>query len=557
MKPKPRDEHSLIHSVEEATELLRRVDMGAWVWWFGGTVPFVCAMLHFVSDMSRAAGAWDRLPTASLMLALSYWWMKVAQAVFSDHLLRQLRGDTQPARLSVRGWLRLITSQAMIHCTAFFMLPLSLTAMLPFGWAYAGYHNVSVLAMSHFRDGGRTRELMRKAVIHSHYRQGQNHGILVVMFAFACIVWFNGFIGSLTAVQLAKAITGEESAFSRNPMLLFGSGVMTTTIMVSYLLVGPMVKSLYVLRCFYSLSRKNGEDLIVAFRRAQPMLVVLLALGLVLSPCHQSEAAEARPAAVESVVPGNADQLDKNIREVLQREAFQWRMPRDAKRDSKEPPGWLEGFVKVISGWIKQAFDWMEKQLDDWIVKKIKDLFRDMFQGRKHYNDTAPSAWAESAQTTLKVLLAVLGLIIVVMLVRFWLRSPPAKAKANVEAMPEVNLESDHVIASQLPENEWLRLAQEKMESGDYRLAMRALFLATLAHLGDRKLVMIRKSKSNGDYVRELALRARDRNDMRTRFADSVRTFDWAWYGWHDVTRELLEQFRDNHQRIVSDGVPS
>ena len=122
--------------------------------------------------------------------------------------------------------------------------------------------------------------------------------------------------------------------------------------------------------------------------------------------------------------------------------------------------------------------------------------------------------------------------------------------------MPEVNLESDQIIATQLPENEWLRLAQEKIDSGDYRLAMRAFFLATLAHLGERKLLMIRKSKSNGDYVRELALRARDRNDLRGMFTESVRTFDWAWYGWHDVTRDLLDQFRTNHQHIVSDGVP-
>jgi hypothetical protein len=486
--------------------------------------------------------------------------MKVAQAVFSDHLLRQLRGETDPAKLSVRSWLRFITSQAMIHCTAFFMLPLSIAAMLPFGWAYAAYHNVSVLALSHFRAGGRTRDLMRKALVQSHYRQGQNHGILVLMFAFSCIVWFNCFIGALTAVQLAKAITGVESAFSRNPMLLFSSGVITTTIMISYLISGPIVKALYVLRCFYSLSRKNGEDLIVAFRRAQPMLAVVLALGLVLLPCHQGQASPSpQPVVASPAAPSpNADQLDKNIREVLQREAFQWRMPREEKRDPKAPPGWLEGFVQTIHDWIKGAGDWLSEKLDDLIVKKIKDALRDMFNSKKHYDpNVAPSAWAESSQTILKVLLIVLGLVIVVMLVRFWLRSPPAKAKATAEAAPEVNLESDHVIASQLPENEWLRLAQEKMESGDYRLAMRALFLATLAHLGDRKLVMIRKSKSNGDYVRELALRARDRDGLRTRFTDSVRTFDWAWYGWHDVTRDLLEQFRDNHQRIVSDGIPS
>ena len=61
------------------------------------------------------------------------------------------------------------------------------------------------------------------------------------------------------------------------------------------------------------------------------------------------------------------------------------------------------------------------------------------------------------------------------------------------------------------------------------------------------------KSKSNGDYVRELGLRARDRNTLRQTFGDSVRIFDRAWYGLHEVTRDVLDEFSDNHQRITTD----
>jgi hypothetical protein len=157
------------------------------------------------------------------------------------------------------------------------------------------------------------------------------------------------------------------------------------------------------------------------------------------------------------------------------------------------------------------------------------------------------------AHTVLIVLLVLLGVAVIALLVRQWMKQPP-KVAAPVAAAPEVDLESDHVVASALPENEWLRLAQEKMEAGDYRLAMRALFLAILAHLGDRRLLRIVRSKSNGDYVRELALRARDRSDLRGHFTDTVRVFDWAWYGWHDVTRDVLDQFRAHHQHITADG---
>ena len=66
----------------------------------------------------------------------------------------------------------------------------------------------------------------------------------------------------------------------------------------------------------------------------------------------------------------------------------------------------------------------------------------------------------------------------------------------------------------------------------------------------------ISRTKSNGDYVRELGFRARERNELRACFGDNVRSFDRAWYGWHEVTREVLEHFRGNHQRISNDGTP-
>ena len=80
--------------------------------------------------------------------------------------------------------------------------------------------------------------------------------------------------------------------------------------------------------------------------------------------------------------------------------------------------------------------------------------------------------------------------------------------------------------------------------------------LASLAYLGERRLIAISRTKSNGDYVRELGFRARERNELRACFGDNVRSFDRAWYGWHEVTREVLEHFRGNHQRISSDGTP-
>lgn len=553
-KPRHRSDQSLLHLVEQATELLRRVDTGAWVWWFGGTAPLICIALHFWTDMSRAADAWNRLPGAALLLALAYGWMKVAHAWFCDHLLRHLRGDQVPKPMPLRGHLRLISSQALIHSTTAWVLPLSLAALLPFGWAYAFYHNVTVLAVDHFRHGGRARDLIGGALRQTRYRQGSNHGLMIVLLVFGLMLWMNGWLGVLQISMLLKSFTGDENAITRNPWSFFSSTTIATTVLAAYLLGGPLVKAVYTLRCFYGQSRKNGEDLMVAFRAtaANPAVLLIVIAGLLSTVPSQASAQQPAPAApVEQASPDNLDStaLDQNIRQVLQQSDYQWRLPRGER--PPEARGWLAGFMDGVKQWLGE----MAKSIGSAIERWMKDLFKgwldDPMKGGK--GEVKGTPWADFSQMALKILLIVLGLVLAVLLVRQWLRSPP-KPVQGAAALPAINLESDNVVATLLPENEWLKLAQEKIDTGDFRLAMRALFLATLAHLGERRLLGIGKSKSNGDYVRELARRARDRDALRQSFGDSVRVFDWAWYGLHDVNRETLDQFRDNHQRITTDG---
>ena len=71
-----------------------------------------------------------------------------------------------------------------------------------------------------------------------------------------------------------------------------------------------------------------------------------------------------------------------------------------------------------------------------------------------------------------------------------------------VPARPDLNDAS--VTAAQLPEDEWLKLAGELLNQGDLRLALRAFYLATLAHLAAREIVSLARFKSNHDYEIEV-----------------------------------------------------
>jgi len=79
---------------------------------------------------------------------------------------------------------------------------------------------------------------------------------------------------------------------------------------------------------------------------------------------------------------------------------------------------------------------------------------------------------------------------------------------------------------------------------------LRASYLAGLAHLGQRELISIARHKSNLDYERELQRRARSREELLSAFDANLEAFERAWYGLHEVTRDMLTGFNANLERI-------
>jgi hypothetical protein len=243
-----------------------------------------------------------------------------------------------------------------------------------------------------------------------------------------------------------------------------------------------------------------------------------------------------------------AAELRSHVGEVLKQDRYQWRMPRELPEGAVQEDSLVRQSVKWLQEMVGSVFRWFGEVIVDW----LKGLFDQPDREVSQRDSKGGAAWGDALQQILIGLLIVLGIALVWILVRQW-RRMPVTAVAKAASSAEINLESEQIVASQLPENEWLRLAQEKAEAGDYRLAMRALFLATLAHLGEARLIAISRWKSNGDYVRELGYRARDREGLRSGFSESVRTFDAAWYGWHEVSQDQLERVRHLHSEITTE----
>ena len=104
--------------------------------------------------------------------------------------------------------------------------------------------------------------------------------------------------------------------------------------------------------------------------------------------------------------------------------------------------------------------------------------------------------------------------------------------------------------AAHLPTDEWLRLAREQIQKGDGRLAMRALYLATLARLSAEGRLVLAKAKTNLDYERELRRRAPAETQLHTLFAGRRRAFERVWYGRGEPEGEFVRSWL----RSLSDG---
>ena len=88
------------------------------------------------------------------------------------------------------------------------------------------------------------------------------------------------------------------------------------------------------------------------------------------------------------------------------------------------------------------------------------------------------------------------------------------------------------------------------MENGEYRLAMRAYYLSSLANLAHRNLLGIAHFKSNRDYENELRRRGHSIPQLASLFGENLAMLERIWYGLHAADRELVLRFATNVDRI-------
>ena len=542
MKTRPKKKQkSALRIIEEATHLLRTAPGLLLSVYFLGSVPFVLGLLYFWADMSRSANADEYSAAAALGLAILFAWMKVWQRLFARRAHRLISGHL-PQRRSWRHMASATASQTLIQATRFIVMPVAAVLAIPFGYCYAFYQNVAVYDGENGYD---LRPTCKWAWKQAKLWPRQNHLLIGILWLFGLVIFLNIALATFMIPQMMKSLLGIESIFTLSGLrMIFNSTFLIAMLGVTYLVLDPIIKTVYVLRCFYGSALDSGEDIKAELnqilhpgaRIISGVLIVILSVAPVLTWAKT-------PA---SVSPG---ELDQSIEEVMNRPEFSWRMPREAI-EKKEPQamGPIEAAITWMLDMIKKGL----KSIGSWI-KSILDWLESLMPKSEGQPTTEDKNWQSPVRMVLLLLLFLFLAIMAFIFIRIWQRRrtrPVETASTPVTPVPDLN--DEKVSADDLSTNRWLAIAEELADKGDLRLAMRALYLATLAHLADKEMITIESYKSNRDYERELKRRAHEHLDLIRIFSANLNVFERAWYGMYRIARTEFDRYVRNQQRIFT-----
>ncbi|AKJ05765.1 uncharacterized protein DUF4129 [Archangium gephyra] len=213
-------------------------------------------------------------------------------------------------------------------------------------------------------------------------------------------------------------------------------------------------------------------------------------------------------------------------RDILARPEFQVPEPEAPKEENTPedapPSGLWQRFMKWLAEWLEKLF----RRTDQTPSRSL-------------------SPPGDGGQMVANVLVVVLIAGVLVVLTLVLLRAL-GKAKAGEDTRLEVStqdastLAADPMNALSRPPEGWAHLADELAARGEYREAVRSLYLALLSRLHREGVIHYDTTLSNWDYLRQF----RSRREWVPSFRELTRRFDFAWYGNLPVGADGYRDFR-------------
>lgn len=505
--------------LDEAAGLLRAMPARVWTVWLAATLPFVWGVLDFIEQMGRSAFAAELLVPKTLGLVLLFWLKNMGQAYFVRECEGLLRGERP--RAAPQDWARAALVQAAVQPWRFVLLPLASLVVVPLPWLAGFFRYVGAAALER-KDG----------ILRAAWNAGRgNARAQTVGMTVLVILWMLLFVnlGALWFILpfLGKAFLGWESDFIRLAERLMNVITLLVTGVLAAFALEPLQNAMAAVRAFYLRAETDGEDLMSLLRRVAAALLLAAVLLPGSAQAQSSDAAKNLDSA----------QLEQRIESVLRQPEFAWRMPKQ------------EGASK---GWVESLFRGVEQA-----INYLRDLYLAIFGGDEQDRAERDKGWGLSSQQ-LQWLMGLAGVMVTILAgMMLWkarrsVRVAVSEAGAASTLTPDLNDES--LSPEMRAEQEWLRAAEEMFARGQHRLAIRALHLAGLRHLGERGWVTLQPAKTGQEYARELNRKLRDAPDATANYARGLRAYEEVWYGFADPSAEVFERVRTDWNTLRTTG---
>jgi hypothetical protein len=204
-----------------------------------------------------------------------------------------------------------------------------------------------------------------------------------------------------------------------------------------------------------------------------------------------------------SAAPADARE---RLKQILDRPPFK-------RAEDPQPPSWLRDF-----------FDWLGRLLESMI---------------RPIGSVSPATGQTVGWVVIVVgILLLLGLLGYLLL---GLRRGMAAEASTAEDDPEANLTARTALDQ----------AGDLARGGDYRTAVRYLYLSALLWLDERDVLRYDRALTNREYLE----RVRDNPALRARMAPIVETFDRVWYGHLPIDAEAFAAYEQQIEALRREGV--
>lgn len=519
---------SALRLIEDALDLVKRADALAWTIYLAGAVPFFALLLFEVTDLFQNPFVAEHFIFAALLLALLYFWLHISQSVFCARLYGTLVEQQGRFREQL---IPSVKCQCVLAGSKLLIWPITLCLVIPHAAITMFYQHSLFVAQEHAQQqaGSNWRITVKEARYDAAYRQVQAICLLLLVFALRVLVWLNLFVLLFVIPSLWKTLTGMENNLTRNPQLLLNPTSIMALCVLSYLALDPLVKAACVLRRFARQSQSSGRDLRLKLSLiGRVATAALLVITLIATP---------RPARAEV----SDRQMKQAIHHVFHDPANSWNLP--VVRPAKKPTGAFASFAQSIADQMDKAWDNLGKAIDRF-VEWLNNLFS------THHRTTEQKQKPVTKADTTVLIACFSALLAAAVIFSLWQRRrrlPARRIEAAAVAIKPIDISSEDIAASDQTEQEWIALARGFQKAGDFRLALRAFYLSSLATLARSGLISLARGKTNLEYSRELERRAKRHGpQLVTIFRSNLQLVEKSWYGNYPATETAVESFLQN-----------